>query len=541
MLKKGGLAMRFLKLSDILFGIAAFRGKGGLLVLVFASLLPRLHAQESLSFEKAILYAIANNTEIEIKRQAVAEARGNLRSITGRTDFILGSSVSYNHDMTPYDETNTATSLLQADRTDSVTGSVWLEKVFAFGLSVKPSLSYTGKNYQGKFQDDWSDYKTTNYGTVALELSLPLTKAFKSSAIANSIDSYSALLGQSEFELRNQVSAIVVKTAEAYWNYLAANKKLDHYRAAEARMSGLLEDIKKLVAANERPQSDLEQMQANLSSYQVNRIIAEQKLTAAKNSLAVAMGVPFAEFAMLGKPADDFPEDVMRSAPVLNKTKYIELALRNRPDLLALKQKAEAMKIQARMAEINTRPDLKLAFSLGYKGFYYGDNYGKALTDSFSKNVQGADFGGSLVFSMGLPDNTKQGSLEATLAQYNQVVLYVANQEKLISSDTSLQTDLVAGYYTTMTNARQATEFFKKAVESEFKKLRAGLTTVEGLVSIQDRQMDASIQYVETTTQFLSAIIELKNATGTLVDLTDKEKDQLRALHRLPDGEKAAK
>jgi outer membrane protein TolC len=475
-----------------------------------------------------------------MKRQAVAEARGNLRSAKGRTDPTLGTTFSYNREDTPYAEENNLTSNYLGERVDTTSASLWLQKVFAFGLTVKPSISYTRTSDQyNSPETSWSEYPANAYGALGVELSLPLTKAFKDATVANTIESYSHLLAQSEADLKAQVSDVIMKTAQAYWSYLATYKKFHYYKEAEIRMSNLLNDIKTLVEANERPRSDLEQMQANLSTYQVNSIVIEQKMTAALNSLAVSMGTPFAEFAMLGIPADDFPEDILGAEPKLEKQKYIELALQGRPDLDALKQKAEALKIQTRIAEIDQRPDLDLKFSMGYRGLYYGDDYPESFTKSFTENNNEGDFGGSLVFSLGLPNNTKKGALEASQAQYNQVVLYAMNQEKIISANTALQTDLVGGYYKTMVSARVATGFYEKAVESEFKKMKAGLATVESLVSIQDRQMNAAIQYIDSVNQFLSAVVELKNATGTLVDLTEKDKDHLRTLYQLPDNQKA--
>ena len=67
----------------------------------------------------------------------------------------------------------------------------------------------------------------------------------------------------------------------------------------------MLEKIKILIEDEERPESDIDQLFANLASKRTNRIRAEQNLLEAKQALGIAMGLSVDEISSSPLPADD--------------------------------------------------------------------------------------------------------------------------------------------------------------------------------------------------------------------------------------------
>ena len=96
----------------------------------------------------------------------------------------------------------------------------------------------------------------------------------------------------------------VLRTVVAYWDFVAANARLDIAVSAEARAVSLMQDAGKLIKGDSIPKAEWTRHEANLARESLRRIGYEQAFVETGAALWRAMAEP--ELIMT-VPSDDFP------------------------------------------------------------------------------------------------------------------------------------------------------------------------------------------------------------------------------------------
>ncbi|MGB0838817.1 MAG: TolC family protein, partial [Chitinophagales bacterium] len=285
-----------------------------------------------------------------------------------------------------------------------------ISQLFESGLVVSPNLAFS-RNSTSFPEDDFGNSQpngsASNFFVLGLNATQPLLRGR-----GESITTANQRANQYQIETVDEVSRFtattqVYSTAIAYWEYVAATKSLEIFKANENRTRRILEVTEILVEAQRKPAADTTQIQADVAEKTTLRINAEQQLFATRQNLGRTIGLEAEEAVLLPLPQDDFPNvntsGVNGQSASLND--LIDLALVNRHDLKALSHQTTTNTIIRDAAEHNLQPQLDAQLSLGYGGRQDGKGVGQIFTPIYQNEGRNFALGATLSYTFPLENN----------------------------------------------------------------------------------------------------------------------------------------
>jgi outer membrane protein TolC len=544
--------------------------KYGILFTIMAALSAGLAvSEEQLTFEDAVLSAVANNYDIKMKQAAVRIALGQYKQTKGATDLKFGAGSEFGITQTPVDKddyasyyygSSEATALMgQANgetekdswnqthvynngkEQQQIDSSIWVQKLFKFGLTTKLSYDMTRVRnlYDYSYDDDalrntngkkLASSDTVNYGTVKLELVLPLFKSFNMSVTANQIDAAEAYLYQMNADLSDTISKTVMTTANAYWNYLLANKKVTQLQELGAKLKERDSRMGEFITAGLRSKNDLLSVQINEIENERTLLSALSELDSATLELQMAMGIK-SKSGSLPAPVYDFPKIDFAEVKVPSlegvTSEFLEQIINNRPDLQVLKQQVLVATKNLAAAKNNSHPDANLSFSIGHVGTVYDDSVSSYFSAG-GQNGHGVNWGGALKFSMDIPNNTGSGATEAAMGNLDQA--NAALNKELSRLEMEVKNSIVAlgRYRNAMLAAQKALELHEKLYTNEQVLFDSGLVTTEDLFNQDNKYIDGQLQYYQMMINYLQNVMLFKYYTGNLVNISQSDTNSVQ-------------
>ena len=389
-----------------------------------------------------------------------------------------------------------------------------LNQELANGILLQPSLSII------RTDDQSFGAETQNDASINFSLIIPLQKGWGRDVVEAETRSARASLQSSRYSLQHAMASSIKEMVAAYWNYVAAEKKLTILQNIENRSRQAVADMRELIKADENPASDLGLLSANLSDKSFSRVAAQQDLLAARNGLGMVMGLTRIEEVDLSRPRDSFPEVIdISGVDKVNRAQFlllVSLAKKMRTDLKALSSNEEALRVTLAAAHNDLKPQLDLVFSTGYNGLAEGDDWKKSL-NSLSSRVPGLNYGVTLNYQFPYQNNIAKGQLAQIEAALAQARISTADLERNIVSQvevvfTALQRSLEELQY-----SAEAVRVYQQVVADEKVKIRLGMATVIDLITMADKLEGALLAEVSSQQNYANTLLNLRYETGTLV------------------------
>ena len=486
-----------------------------LLILLVLSLQKIGVAQDSLQGDLDLKYVIEttlkSNPNIKIQEQVVESSRGSLLTNIGSFDPTLALDLEFTTAFGPeFDGTNiinpvTRTTIYTAELTKLLNwgGNLTLE------LEMERELDSNNFRY------------ASNTATVLLELEIPLLQGLGTNATegAELAARYTLAAERKNYiyTLSQQVQTVVL----AYWTYVAA---ADNYRIQIETLDEAekyYQDNKLLAENDNIPGSNLVSLLATISQNKIDLATAEQNLYSARQSLGIAMGVNFEEIDRLSMPGTHFPkyEDLPDSSLVmsLQPARLTSIALDKRYDYQSSLDKVTSSNYLLKQAENGTLTELDLTLSSGYSGFI-GGNKVSALFSPFYKNVDGLNFGITLAYTIPFRNNTAKGNLITASATYMQNRITSAETERQIRSSVAVSLREFQTAYLNFLQGKLTVEYYKRALKDEKEKVKLGTSGVINVDYLERSLLTAKLSHVKIRQAYANALLNLKFATGTLLD-----------------------
>ncbi|QJW83811.1 TolC family protein [Ramlibacter terrae] len=315
--------------------------------------------------------------------------------------------------------------------------------------------------------------------------------------------------------LEHSAARTVLAAAQAYWNYAGQLQREAITLAGERRGAALLEELRKLVDADEIPRADLQLAQASLSERRSARFAAQQGVLEARRTLGRVLGLDTPALLALGPPADGFPQPPAREGDAPSLQDAAEATAR-RADVQALRDRRAAAQLRIQAAQDVGRPRLDLV--LGATRNSLGE--GARATDLGATFHRGAPPGGTVGVLYQRPlgaDNTAQGLLRQQLA------LAEGLDAELRELADSIESAVVAAEFGVrraagqLREAEAAVRTYAAGVENERTKRRLGMATLIDVLAVEDRYNNALLAAVQARADFALAIARLRFESGTLV------------------------
>jgi outer membrane protein TolC len=469
---------------------------------------------------EAVRSTLEHDPAILLKRQDVVAVEGDLDVAHGDFDSVVAANLSHDHEKQPLTQIDQQLSGQSQSRSDVTDYKLGLTKKLGFGTVISPSVEVTRTELASDPLIPGAGgplAQIASRSVVAFQITQPLLRGRGSDAVQAGLFAAEHTLNASRLDLRQAISVEVLKTVQAYWHYLSAIESLEALRDSEQRGKTVVGETEILIKAEERPMSDLRQLQASLADRTAARIQGEAAVVTARTALGLSMGLNTDAIGSLGAPADKFPEITaeIRVDPAV-RTKLLELAVASRADLGAAKERLESNRALLVGADNAQYTQLDLSAALGYGGLSEGGGFDKFFTP-LGNQISGPELTLGAAFSWPIENRAAHGAFRRQQATVEQGVIGLADLARQIGSAILVDIDAVERGSAKSKAAFEAVRLYDDVVNDERKKLGAGLSTVIDLILTQDRRTTALLTHAAAREATMTAIAQLRFDTATLL------------------------
>jgi outer membrane protein TolC len=468
----------------------------------------------------AVRSTLANHVQIQVQRLQSDVARGLRLVQTGAFDTVISGGVSRGRTYQPltalerleYAQVGVAGSPL-SQLLSATSANIEVTRLFRNGVSVS-AIGEVDRSV-----DNLLDANGLSTSNLAFVVNLPLLQGrgrevTDSGEAAARMEEDATLL-----DLNQTIAQQLARTASDYWNAVAAIRNYEVTSASEARGRALLESTKALIEADLTPRNDINSVNANLSDRMARRIAAQQNAVAAREQLALDMGLSSSEITQLKNPIEDFPSPEGQPLPLDDDhtiDRLLAASMLRRADLLAARRRHEEAEVRARASRNGLLPRLDLSVSTGYSGLVEGRSAGDYLSAPL-RGVNGANLIGGLQFYFPPANNTARGNLLQADALVRQNDARVDQASRTVASDVLTAVSDVRKSIVRLHNAKESVDSFERALEGERQKFSLGLNSVIDVLTVEDRLTAALSNRVDAQLSYAVSLVEYRLATGTIV------------------------
>lgn len=484
---------------------------------------------DALTLAQAITLTLKNQPSISLSelnveiQSSLAEQNTGVFDVTvdQRAEYISAHNVPPNFSENDLIEGNIVTDLLELPEpinTQEFVADTVIAKRTRAGTLFSAILHY----------DDLKDPRllpfvaSTNYA-ITFRVEQPLLRGYLYSrdTIAE-LTSYLEISAQQADSFQS-ISRQILNTITQYWEVVAAVKYLAIRRNAEIWMKELVDHTRRLIEENIFAAMDINQPLAELARAQLNRVAAEQDLFSSYQALEESMGLQYKkECVDLSRlRLEEFPPAI---APIEScgetAMKMINFAMEQRFDIRANHIRETIANYWVKQAYNEYLPQLN-AFASATKSYLYerGRRFPCVKYRDFSNTE--TDYRIGIHFSTPIPNHTGKGYVRQREAERQRAYLTTqqTTQRALfelkvaIANTSSLKEELKA--------ANEAVEKSNLVVDSDMKKLRAGLVTLFDLLADKNRLVDNQLVEVDVMKVYAQNIANLRFLTATLLESKD--------------------
>jgi outer membrane protein TolC len=473
---------------------------------------------QPLALLEALQSTLANHPALHIQEQLVVASRAARRQASGLFDTVLGTSLLQNRINTPltvFDQEQAA--LLKIITNNEVSNVTTLDvgatKQYRSGVSISPSF------VNSRATDNIYNIGGTNLSTLSFQVSVPLLRGRGRSAVAAQETAAGIEVRASLLDLNQTISSLMEDTASSYWNAVGAGKNLKVAQASEERGRIYVENVQTLIRAGRVPEAEIHQVNANLATRVAARIAAEQSLIAARQQLALAMGLSTDQMAGVGMPSEDFPKGDGQALAVVNADaiqKFYHLALAHRADYLAARRRETEQRTLFTAARNATLPQLNLNLSSGYSSLEEGTGLLDFLRAP-GRALRGPDVVAGITYRFPPSNNAARGGLMLAESNLRQAELRTLETSQSIMAAVVTALAGVRNAALQLQQARKAAAASQAALDGEREKYRLGVAPLVDVLTIEDRLTVAEVGQVNAELAYALALAQLRFATGTIV------------------------
>jgi outer membrane protein len=471
-------------------------------------------AQSGLTLGRALQAALAANPDVRIVDVRATGAAGAVTQARGIYDPLFTAFATRADDNRPLTTAEgTVSPLVSSQYSRSSTIGLGLEQKTASGLSVFGTASAA---YNEDRVSESVGLPSQATGRVALGVRLPLARGSGEQFVEAGIRAAERELDAANAQRRYTISLAMRETAAAYWEYVARSRQLEIARAGERRTATLVDEMRRLLAADEIPAADLDLAIANATERASSRIAAEQALLDARQALGRLMGVDPVRLAAIPPPVNEFPPAAAALPESARIPVLVEDAEKRRDDLRAHDLRIEAARERILVARDGARPLVDVTISVGGSGLREGSSVG-TYANPFNMGGSGPSVAVQLGAQYPFGNRVAEG----------QIVQATANATDLEIRRATLRTEIAAGVTSAADGLRRTAQqlatsrnlvgHYTKALESERSKRRLGMSTLIDVIAVEDRLQNTQLADVDRQRNYAIAVARLKHELGALL------------------------
>lgn len=470
----------------------------------------------------AIESTLARHPLLEAQRQQVVISEALRRQQAGAFDTQAEWTASGQHQRTPLTDAERTGALAAGFPASALTENIFgmsgsAQRLLRSGIVLGPTFAVS------RLTDNLQTLDGLNRARLSFDVTVPLLRGRGTAIVTGPETAASMAVVASRYELGQQAADLVLGTATSYWQYVGAVRQLEIATQSEARGREYVEAVRTLADADRLPRSEVNQAQANFDSRAAGRFLLEQQVVEARSALALAMGLDADQMAALPVPSDPFPDGpgpVPPSGEPGALQVLVDLALTRRGDYLAAESNRAAADVLRQVAANRVRAQLDVTVSGGYSSLQAGRGTGDFLGSLFTQ-VSGPDALLALRWARPLANNTARGEMAQAEATYQQAVWLRTERARVIATEVANAVSALRNGAGRLARAIEATTGFRAALEGESDKLRLGVGSLTDLLTVEGRLTEALLDLVSAQQAYAAGLVQLRYATGTLIDVGD--------------------
>ncbi|MXY24573.1 MAG: TolC family protein [Acidobacteria bacterium] len=381
-------------------------------------------------------------------------------------------------------------------------------KLFRSGVAISADASLGRSRGLGSL--------SLNQADSSVSIRVPLAGGRKGGAAAgierSAEQSYRAALLD-----RSHVSALAVLQAVAgYWQYAAAQERLEIHRASAERAEVLVEVTRALIRADERPASDLDLVTSNLANKRTAVSASEQGVIDARYALGLAMGLQADQLQGLGLPLTAFPAPgrVSERGPGVLPAVLVRMAIGARRDLAAARARRNGARLAWQGALHDLRPRWDVVATVGHTSVYLSPNQEKSATPL---GTSGLNTFVQMRYEPIATNSAARGLALRTETSYRTAAVAANDLTRRIGANVLAATAALNNTASEVVIAQDAVRLSGRSVETEEAKLRLGLATLFDAILSTDALTSAQLRLTDARYRYAIALARLRFETGTLL------------------------
>ncbi len=445
---------------------------------------------------------LAESPDIEQSRLAIEAGAADRMTAASPFDFRMHASVVGGNDSRDVSGTFGPAGSL----TTLTSGT----KLFRSGIAISTDLSL------GRFGGLGS--LPVNQAESSISIQIPLAGGRDGGAAAgverSTEQSYRAALLD-----RGHVSAVAVLQAVArYWQYTAAQQRLEIHQASAGRAEVLVEVTEALIRADERPASDLDVMTSNLANKRTAVSASEQAVIDARYALGLAMGLQANQVQELGPPLTSFPSPprILDREPGPLPSMLVRTAIDARRDLAAARARRDGARLAWQGALRDLRPRWDVVATVGHTSLSQGRDPGTSVAP-LTRDAGGVTSFVQIRYEPVATNSAARGLALRTEASYRSATIAAEDLTRRIGADVEVAAAALDNAASEVAIAEEAVLLSRRSVETEEAKLRLGLATLFDAILSVDALTNAQLRLTDAQYRYSVALARLRFETGTLL------------------------
>lgn len=453
----------------------------------------------SLSLDEAIATSYRGNAQLRQMARTLDAARANVLLAGAAFDPAVQTIVGQSRSGEPTPSQQEFVGLV----TDQTSFSVAAPTMLRSGIVLTPQVGITRTGLSS------SPGRSVSRASAAVNATLPLWKD-----VGGAVTRASELAAEHRergvlADFRHRTAQVTSSVTLAYWGYRAASDRLAIHRAAEARAVRLVQETAALIAADERPASDLVQVQASLAAKRTTRLTAEQAVSDSWRQLATVLGA----LAPPPTPTTELPHERADDVPMAEG--LLDAAVLRRADVVAATERVRASDTQLHAAEREVRPRFDLILGMGYTGA----TQGRGLNDFFSPlghTPAGMNVSVQLKYQSSLKRAGARASVLEIDALHEQDLISLGDARRLAALGAASAREALVRAREGLAIGDSAVTLSALAVENVRRKFQLGATTLLDVLAAEDVLTAALIAQVAARQGYAAARVNVAFETGVL-------------------------
>jgi len=473
-----------------------------------------------LALEDAIALTLLNNSEINVSRAQFDISQFAVQRAHQPFDPLVVAGFAPTRSVSPSASSLAgAATLSNLNQNSNIGYSQAFQTGTTFGVGLTSIRATTN-----------SSFATVNPSfTSGLSFSLTQPLLRKMGFFANRapiiIAQRGVRLSAAQFEA--QMSDVVVRAMNQYWDVVQARKTLDVFQKSLELAEASYKRDKRALELGALPPLDIYRSESQVAQRKIAVIQAEYSVKQVENSLRQTIGADLdPRIGALDMELTENTETGSNQAVVVLQEALAQ-ALKSRAEIDAQHQQLAIDDTNVKLASNNLKPDLNLSASYtsnGLGGIVF-DKFGTVVSeggfaDSLSQ-LGGFNFptyGMSLQMRFPVHNSSAAADLGTALVSKRRNLYQMRNLEQTIATEVKNAVHDLELAELVMAAAQTSRDLAAKNLVAEERKYQLGAQTVFFVLDAQNQLSQAELSLVQSQIAYQKALAAVDHATGTLLE-----------------------